>query len=456
MYALGLDIGTTTLSAVVVDARDGRVLQSLTVPNDAGIAADPWARLQDPERIWEKALGILHELMHAHPGIRCIGLTGQMHGILYADAQGRALSPLIGWQDGRGELTGRDGRSYARALSERTGYRLATGYGVVSHAYNQTHGLVPARAVCLMTIQDYIGMCLTGRAAPLIHTSDAASLGAFDLRRGSFDFAALERAGIGAALFPEVSGATALLGETAVDELPRGIPVSLAIGDNQASFIGSVKRPEASVLVNMGTGGQVSVAVDSDCGADGCELRPYLDGGFLLVGFSLCGGRAYALLERLMREIAVRAGAPDRPLYELMNALAEEGSASSDALEVCTQFAGTRAQPERRGCIQRIGTDNFTAANLVQGVIHGMVDELHGPYLRMRSQMKRTPEALVGSGNGIRRNPALRRAFSDAFGLELTTPKGTEEAAYGASLFSLAASGIHPSVSAAQAIIQYE
>ena len=36
--------------------------------------------------------------------IAVIGITGQMHGIVYTDCNGMAISPLYTWQDGRGNL----------------------------------------------------------------------------------------------------------------------------------------------------------------------------------------------------------------------------------------------------------------------------------------------------------------------------------------------------------------
>ena len=74
----------------------------------------------------------MRQLQQEHPDIGGIGVTGQMHGILYLDELGRAVSPLYTWQDQRGaeRLTQ---QTYAERLSELTGYTLSTGYGVVTH-----------------------------------------------------------------------------------------------------------------------------------------------------------------------------------------------------------------------------------------------------------------------------------------------------------------------------------
>ena len=54
-----------------------------------------------------------------------------MHGILYVDENGNALSPLITWQDERGNLQ-RKNLSYAKELSLLTSYEMATGFGVTT------------------------------------------------------------------------------------------------------------------------------------------------------------------------------------------------------------------------------------------------------------------------------------------------------------------------------------
>ena len=87
MDHLGLDLGTTTISAAVLDA-DGRLLCTRTVPGGAAVAGQPWERKQDARGIEHAALSLLDGLLQEFPGIGCVGLTGQMHGIVYVDAAG--------------------------------------------------------------------------------------------------------------------------------------------------------------------------------------------------------------------------------------------------------------------------------------------------------------------------------------------------------------------------------
>ena len=86
MDHLGLDLGTTTISAAVLDA-DGRLLCTRTVPGGAAVAGQPWERKQDARGIEHAALSLLDGLLQEFPDIGCVGLTGQMHGIVYVDAR---------------------------------------------------------------------------------------------------------------------------------------------------------------------------------------------------------------------------------------------------------------------------------------------------------------------------------------------------------------------------------
>ena len=227
MKTLGIDIGTTTISAAVLE--DGQFLASETRANGAFIpSALTCAREQDVEKITQIALSVIETLFERYPDIHSIGVTGQMHGILYVDADGNAVSPLYTWQDARGSLPHSKTESWVQYLTRETGCLAAVGFGLATHAYNLAAGLVPPAAVTCCTI-----------------------------------------------------------------------------GDNQASFLRSVRDKTAEMLVNVGTGSQFSVFTPHYLQADGLETRPMPGGGYLLAGASLCGGRAYALLEQF--------SAPPRP-----------------------------------------------------------------------------------------------------------------------------------------------
>jgi sedoheptulokinase len=186
-------------------------------------------------------------------------------------------------------------------------------------------------------------------------------------------------------------------------------------------------------------------------------LRPLTAEEFILVGSPLCGGRAYALLEGFFRAVSGLAGdGPAKPFYDIMADLAEDFLTLENPLVVATQFSGTRSQPDLRGSISNMGTDNFTPKHFTIGVLQGMVGELKELYETMASLLTHKPQMLIGSGNGIRMNKPLQQMIATSFNMPLHIPVCEEEAAYGASLFSLFTMGFFETLKEAQALIKYK
>lgn len=429
MKVLGLDIGTTSISAVAYDTQDG-VLVSQTLKNDGFLPGQPWERLQDPDRILKTAREAVRDLLAACPDAEALGVTGQMHGILYLNRNGDPVGPLYTWQDGRGNLPYDENHSWAEHLSACSGMALATGYGMVTHGYNLERGCVPEGAACLCTIGDYVAMKLAGCGAPRMDATNAASLGFFQTERGVFDGSSLQRAGIDPGILPDVGGAPCL----GTGEL--GIPVYRAIGDNQAAFMGAAGGHREGILVNVGTGSQVCVYSPGYLEAEGLETRPFPMGGWLLVGASLCGGRSYALLERFFRQTVSMVTGLNVCAYDAMSRALEEAGSLEDAPEGVTTFQGTRRNPSLRGSITGISTDNFTPAHITYSILRGMAREL---YEMVEDYLEKTgtrPSILVGSGNGLRKNPQLCRIMEGVFGCPLILSQNQEEAACGAAMYA--------------------
>lgn len=431
MKVLGLDIGTTTVSAVVV--QDDVVLESLTLPNGSFLTdCRSWEKLQNPAKIWDTAKKAVETLFANHTDIACIGLTGQQHGIVYLDAEGAPLSPLYTWQDGRGNLEFADGETYAEYLQRVTGYaNLASGYGLVTHFYNLRHGLVPEGTKSFCTIHDYVAMKLAGLTAPITEASDAASFGMFDVEHGDYDRKVIASVGIDTAILPQLA-ASHIIGSF------NDVPVCVAIGDNQASFLGTTDGTSGCMLVNMGTGGQFSVHTDTYLTCPGLETRPFPNGGWLLVGAVLCGGRAYALLESFFRSVVkMQTGVAPDSCYEAMTKMLCESEMPEDLPEITPLFQGTRSNPALRGAVTELSTENFTALHFTYAMMRGMATELHELYKRVLDAGGKSG-TLFGSGNGLRKNKFLCKQFEDLFGQPVLLSTQQEEAACGAARFAAA------------------
>ncbi len=428
MKAIGLDIGTTSICGVLLDVEKGQVTEKIEKNNNTWIESEnTWEKIQNPSEILDAVYEILEALYN--DDVVSIGIDGQMHGILYLNKEGDAVSPLYTWQDERGDLPYKDS-TYAACLKSHSGY------GYVTHFYNKTNSLVPKDAVVFCTIHDYAAMKISGKTSPLIHNSDAASFGQYDLKTNSFT--------IKDEYLPEVTDGYKELGRY------KNASVAVAIGDNQASFMGSACGA-GSVLVNAGTGSQVSVAVDEIFPCEETEIRPYIENRYLMVGCSLCGGKSFAVIESFLRKtVELFTDKPCDNLYAVMDKVLE--NKIDTTLIVDNRFMGTRAKPEIRGSISNITTENLTPEGLMLATVDGMTEELY----ELFREMETTCVSLIGSGNGIRKNKAFRRSLSEKFGKKLQIPCHKEEACFGAALFSLVTAGKFANMAEAQKIIKYE
>ena len=474
MKIIGIDIGTTTISGVVLENKvEGQIttkaeeklaiVEAKTIENGCFIPTEhEWERIQDAEQIVKKAQNLTDYFLDKYQDVERIGLTGQMHGIVYIDKNGKCVSPLYTWQDERGNLYSENGDSCGEKenaydeigeekinevkikktkgislieeIQQKCKLKTASGYGLVTHIYNMRHSLIPKSATSFCTIMDYLGMCLTGRQVPLVHVSNAASFGFFNGRKMCFETEKLNEMGIEEKWLPEICTDVKKLGTY------RNCTVTAAIGDNQASFLGSVGNKSNTLLVNMGTGGQISILSDWYFEKDGIEARPFLNGKYLLAGASLCGGKAYALLENFFRKFVKEATGQDKPLYKIMETMAEKGKEfdarqlENRRLKIETTFDGTRVSPELGGSITNLFSDNFTPESFTYGVLEGMSRELYNMYQTIHNGTDIEVKHITGSGNGLRKNKVLCEIVEEMFGAELVLAEYEEEVAVGAAI----------------------
>lgn len=439
--ALGIDLGTTTISAQLISLRSGTAIHTYSIAHNAEIvlpnAFDAYAA--DAEKLVERTERLAASICGEYRNVKAIGLTGQMHGIVCLRSDGRILSPLYTWQNEFG-LRQENGQSFCENFTQRTGVSVATGYGLLTYDCLRKLRMLPAGTAYLATVMDVAAMRLCGAEKPVIHATNAASLGLFDLNAMQFDRNLLRRAEIEEKLLPEVRSGFTLAGHYAVPNDRRAVPVSCAIGDNQAGVFGSL-RSKKQILVNIGTSSQVSRIGEKE--GDGLEQRPYPDGGVLSVGCALCGGRAYAALAEFFAQsfLGISGHSIEKnEVYRYMNALAEQNYGSEKKeLTVDTRFCGTRSDGNVRGGVTGLEIENFTPAHFVLGTLRGIAEELKD---LAKHLLEEPVESVVVSGNAVRKNRVLQKIVGDVFGAEPLVPQHTEEAAYGAALYAAVSAGI--------------
>ena len=102
MY-LGIDIGTSSVKAVLVD--DGGSLVGQASDGLVVSRPQPGFSEQDSESWWLATVNAVTALpKELRAAVRAVGLSGQMHGATLLDDQDRPLRHAILWNDGRSAL----------------------------------------------------------------------------------------------------------------------------------------------------------------------------------------------------------------------------------------------------------------------------------------------------------------------------------------------------------------
>jgi sedoheptulokinase len=474
-HYIGLDVGTTSITGLILDTTSRQVLLKESLPNDTETTA-PADRAKgrsewDIDGMVSLSLRLLSALVEkaGDVSISGLGITGQMHGMVLLDATGQPCSPFIGWQDQRCHEPLSDAETYLSRMAAlsgarfaETGCRLATGYLGATLFWLAQNELLPADALACFTPDYLVSRLCENR--PVTDATNAASAGIFNLTRRNWDADLTEALGLQLAHLPEVKPSCTIAGELseAVSRqigLPAGLPVTIACGDNQASFAGSVAHPPDSVLVNIGTGGQISTFLETPLWTDALDLRPFLQGGFLLVGAGLCGGRSYRALRDFIRGAGEQVfGLSEMPeIYERLNRLAATIPPGSDGLRCEPIFTGSRREPSRRGVWTGMSETNFTPGHFARALLEGLAAQFKQFYDEMQELGVHPRHRLIGSGNGIRQNSLLRQILSAEFSTPLKVAYHTEEAAVGAALGAAVAVGEFDNIqTASHSFIQYE
>lgn len=463
--ALALDLGTTSIAAAAV-AHDGRLVAHVQEPNDSAVLGLPAGHAeQDPLRISQVASQVLRRLADALPEKpHCLGITGQMHGGLAFDASRRPLTNLITWQDRRANLTGSqnpgsylDGvlQNCSDAALYSAGSRPAAGFlGVTLFVLARQNQFFNERGCHASCIADWIAAELTDGAVAT-DPSNAQSLGVFDLEHRSWSDELLVACHVPRTLMPDVRESGAVLGglSRAIAQktsLPAGLPVCNAIGDNQAAVLGSVPAGQPAIQINVGTGGQINWPVPRFVRLEGMETRYLPVGRLMLVGPGLSGGDAYAWVNRTAAQwlAAFSIERSTDEIYARMNELAAGLPEEQDL--VCEPlFRGSRWKPTARGGFHGVTFDNFSLGHVARSVLRGIAQGMYAFYEAAGESSPQHLDRIIGSGNGLRKNPLLVREISRRFSRPVWFPTHTQEAAYGAALLAGASTGLWPDLETA-------
>ena len=266
MTLLGIDIGSSSVKASLVDAGSGVCIASAFCPKQEApiISRRPgWAE-QDPLQWWEYLKAATAEALSKAPGaeVAAIGISYQMHGLVCVDRDLRPLRPAIIWCDSRAvpygqaalEKIGRD-RCLRKMLNSPGNFTAAKLAWVKENEPD-----IYKRIYKILLPGDWIAARLTGQACTTASGLSEGILWDFEADRPSEDV--LEALGLDpslvAPLVPTFGEQGRLTAEAARElGLKAGTPVCYRAGDqpNNALSLGVLNPGE--VAATAGTSGVV-------------------------------------------------------------------------------------------------------------------------------------------------------------------------------------------------------
>ncbi len=273
MLLLGIDLGSSSVKASVIDGESGKCLATAYSPSDEMkiVSLKPgWAE-QDTEIWWANLKAAItdctHKLGQKRNDIGAIGISYQMHGLVAVDKKNKVLRPSIIWCDSRAVSYGEKalnslGKDYCLShLLNSPGNFTASKLAWVKESEPELF----SRIHKVMLPGDYIALRFTGD----ISTSfTGLSEGIFwDFSRNMVSEELMGYFGFNSGLLPEPSSSfsvSGLLLKPVATELglPEGIPVSYRAGDQPNNALSLNVLNKGEVAATAGTSGVIYGVTD--------------------------------------------------------------------------------------------------------------------------------------------------------------------------------------------------
>ena len=343
MLLLGIDIGTSSIKAAVVDGATQQPIAAAQYPETESdiISLHPgWAE-QSPDMWWEHvqlAILKLHAQRKYNPlDIAAIGISYQMHGLVMVDKEQQLLRNSIIWCDSRAVEVG--DQAFEQIGKEKCLLHLLNSPGNFTAsklAWVKQHepGLFEKTAA-IMLPGDYIAMKFTGS----VTTSIAAlSEGVFwDFQQHELSHDVLGYYGFPESIFPPIKNVFAEHGRltnavAATLSLKSGIPVTYKAGDQPNNALSLNVLEPGEVAATAGTSGVIYGISDRLTYDNESRVNTFAHVNYTAtqkrLGVLLCINGT-GILNRWIKSIA-----GDGLSYEQMNKLADRINPGSDGLTV--------------------------------------------------------------------------------------------------------------------------
>jgi xylulokinase len=259
---LGIDIGTSSVKAVLVD-ESGAVVDQASAPLPISRPHPGWSE-QNPADWWEATntavVSLSAKLRH---GVKAVGLSGQMHGATLLDAKDKALRPAILWNDGRSEAECGELEAAEPKSRKITGNIAMPGFTAPKLVWVRKHEPeIFAQTKTVLLPKDYVRLRMTGEKATDL--SDAAGTLWVDVAKRKWSGAMLAATGLDESHMPKLCEGPDVTGKLRA-ELAEAwgmarVPVVAGGGDNAAGAVGVGVIDPGDAFLSLGTSGVLFLA----------------------------------------------------------------------------------------------------------------------------------------------------------------------------------------------------
>jgi len=456
---LGIDIGTSGTKTLAIDGT-GKILASASAEYPCDHPRPGWSE-QDPELWWQATRQTVRAVLEKGglkpADVAGVGLSGQMHGSVFLDADGRVIRPALLWNDQRtaAECAEIEEKAGGReALIRMVANPALTGFTAPKLLWVRRHE--PAnwdRVRQVLLPKDYIRYRLSGTYATEV--SDASGTLMLDVANRRWSTELLGKLGLDPSILPEcfespeISATVSEVGSRETG-LAAGTPVVGGGGDQPAGAVGNgIVRPGV-VSATMGTSGVVFAHTD-EVGFDplgrlqrGCHAVP---GAWHVMGVVLSAGGSFQWFRNELGRAEIdRAKAQGVDPYFLLTDEAALAGVGAEGLFFLPYLTGERTphfDPDAKGAWVGL-TVRHGRAHLARSVLEGATYAMRDS-LELIRETGVTVEQIRLSGGGAR-NALWRQIQADVYGHEVHTVKSTEGPAFGVALLAQVGTGGYATV----------
>ena len=432
---IGIDSGTQSTKAVVLDLDQGRIVAEARAPHKL-IAGLPAGHLEQHPQDWVKALDqVLRAVAAKIDGrrVRGLGVSGQQHGFVPLDGAGAVIRPAKLWCDTSTAaecawLTHRLGG--AKSVLRATGLPFLPGYTAPKIAWLKRHEPANFRRLRHVLLpHDYLNYHLTGNY--FMEHGDASGTALMDVRRRRWSPEVLDAIDSRLADFlPPLSPSTQAAG-TLRPELARryGFSADALVaaggGDNMMGAIGTGNVAPGVVTASFGTSGTIYAFSPKPVVDPRGEIAAFCDstGGWLPL---LCTMNV-TLVTELFRQLFGR----DHAGLEKAVAAAPAGAGG---LVLLPYLDGERTPnlPQGRGVLFGLTRGNLDAGHQLRAAMEGVTLGMNYGLRRLGALGVNAKEIRLTGGGA--KSAVWRQIAADIFGVPVVKMAEDEGAALGGAL----------------------